>query len=82
MRDEKGECFEIGAQGPCQDGKVVSFENGKTSCVDPANVVNRIFDLIPANEDPGRSGLKAKTATRKNCHVDELGKCRKTLNFL
>jgi len=81
VRDEKGECFEIGVQGPCQDGKVVSFENGKTSCVDPTNLVNRIFDLIPANEDPGRSGLKAKTATRKNCHVDELGKCRKTLNI-
>jgi len=81
VRDREGECHKVGSQGPCEEGRVFNYEDGETSCVDPASVVNRIFDLIPVNEDPARSGLKAKIATRKNCHVDELGKCRKTLNI-
>jgi len=81
VRDREGECHKVGSQGPCEEGRVFNYEDGETSCVDPDSVVNRIFDLIPVNEDPARSGLKAKIATRKNCHVDELGKCRKTLNI-
>jgi len=82
IRDTKGKCYEIGAQGACEQGKVVSSENGETVCVNPANVTNRIFDLIPANENPAsRSGLSVSRATRKNCHVDEQGNCRKTLNI-
>merc|ERR1712013_526186 len=45
VRDKEGECYEVGTQGPCEEGQVVSYEGGESSCADPANVVNRIFDL-------------------------------------
>jgi len=80
-RDTDGKCHEIGKQGPCDENEVFNSENGVPACIDPANVSNRIFDLIPANDPSSRSALGAPRATRKNCHVDEMGKCRKTLNL-
>jgi len=82
MRYSDGNCYEVGKQGPCTDKEVFSVVDGVTSCVEPANVAKRIFDLIPDNEDPSsRSGLDLTIASRHNCHVDEQGKCRKTLNL-
>jgi len=81
-QDEKGECHEIGKQGPCNKKEVFSLQGEIPSCVSIDDLSERIFDLIPENEDPSsRSSLSVGKATRKNCHVDELGKCRKTLNL-
>jgi len=82
VRDAAGKCYELGKQGPCQDYEVFSMEDGLTLCIDSANISNRIFDLIPMNEDPSsRSGLREGKVSRTNCHIDEMGKCRKVLNL-
>merc|ERR1712123_11556 len=76
--DDQGSCFEIGSVGPCEDGSFWGIVNGTTACIDNDNEI-RLFDLIPANNPNGI--VKSRTTQTQRCHVDENGKCRKTLNL-
>eukprot|EP00092_Neocalanus_flemingeri_P008052 GFUD01008690.1.p1 GENE.GFUD01008690.1~~GFUD01008690.1.p1 ORF type:complete len:1006 (-),score=224.49 GFUD01008690.1:142-3159(-) len=76
--DEVGNCFEIGSVGPCENGDIWGVVNGSTACVKNYNEI-RVFDLIPANHP--NSLPKSRTTQVQRCHVDEKGRCRKTLNL-
>ena len=80
MRHSDGLCYELGSKGPCAEKETFIWSESHGVC-QAGDVKERLFDLIPANSPSDRSGANIQRATRQNCYVDELGKCRKTLNI-
>merc|ERR1711915_789071 len=80
---EVSNCFKFGDTKPCEEGFEVGVDPDtlKSKCIKSDERSERVFDLIPSNQNQANNHHGSTKSTQETCVLDKRGRCRRKLVF-